>query len=391
LYCCLVWSADPLTIEATTLDGRTLSGRLQSLSAATLVLDRDGNAHAIPLADLLEVRNPAAAQPESPGDGVQIVTLQDGSRLRCRSFHASGQTLTLQHAEWGALEVPAAQVRTVLLAAEDPALSSAWKQLTERPARKDLVVIRKGDVLDHLDGVVGAIDDNTVNFLLDGDQIAIKRERIYGIVYSKKDQPGAKDALRVEFSSGDLLLVRQAHWTDGQWQLTRPGFPAFSAAPASVQRIDYSQGKVQYLSATEPRDVKYTPAFDYVFEYQRDRHLFGGPLRLGGRTYSRGLAIHSKTVLRYRLGGEFRRLTAVMGIDPEVKFDPRRPETRAQVRLEIRGDGRLLFGADVFAGDPPQNLDLSVEGVSDLEILVDFGDDSDIGDRIHLGEAKVIK
>jgi hypothetical protein len=246
-------------------------------------------------------------------------------------------------------------------------------------------------VLDHLDGVVGQIDEQTVSFLLDGDSISVKRERVFGVIYSKKDVPAAKDALRVEFAGGDTLSVRQVAWTNGQWQIDLGGKRQFSVPANGVQRLDYSQGKVLYLSAIEPREVKYTPFIGPTFEfpYQRDRHIWGGPLRLGGRTYARGLAIHSKTLLRYRLGGEYRRFTAMMGMDPEYRYDPGRKD---EAKVELRGDGRVLFAADVMAGDPPQALELSVDGVVELEILVDFGRDNlDIGDRIHFGEAKVVK
>jgi len=388
----LIWAADPPVIEASTLDGRSVAGPLQSLDGNALVIARESGPVRIPTTDLLDVRTTAASAPASSGDALQVVVLQDGSRFRCRSLSVKGQTLSVEHPEWGNLGVPIAQVRTLQFAADDPALSAAWKQLAERPTKKDLAVIRKGDVLDHLDGVVGDIDDTTVNFLLDGEPIGIKRDRMFGIVYSRKDAPASSEGVRIEFANGDALQVRQVTWGEGQWRLGRAGTQQFPVAGSAVLRLDYSQGKVVYLSSLEPRDVKYTPYFDYVVEYQRDRGVWGGPLRVGGRTYARGLAIHSKTVLRYRLGGDYRRFTAVLGMDPEVKFDATHPESRREARVEVRGDGRLLFGEDVKAGEAPRNLDLPIDGVGDLEILVDFGRDNlDIGDRIHFGEAKVIK
>ena len=39
----------------------------------------------------------------------------------------------------------------------------------------------------------------------------------------------------------------------------------------------------------------------------RDRNLHGMPLRLGNKTYSRGVSIHSRTFLRYRLAGDYSR------------------------------------------------------------------------------------
>jgi hypothetical protein len=385
-------TADAPVVEVSTLDGRSVAGRLESLRSDALVLKRDSESTRIPVAELLELRTAAAPQPASAGDAMLTVTLQDGSRFRSRSLTAAGESLKVDHPDWGQLTFPVAQVRTVQIAAEEPALAAAWKQLTERTTKKDLLIIRKGDVLDHLDGVIGAIDDQSVNFLYDGESVSVKRDKVYGLIYSQKPASGAKDSVRVEFAGGDWLMSRGVTWAEDKWQIQLGGDRQFAAPPVSIQRLDYSQGKVLYLSAVEPREVNYTPYFDFVFEYQRDRHLFGGPLRLGGRTYSRGLAIHSKTVLRYRLGGEYRRFTAMLGLDPEIKHDPGKPETRREARFEVRGDGRVLFAKDVLAGDAPEPLDLAVDGIVDLELVVDFGrDNSDIGDRVHLGDAKVLK
>lgn len=385
-----VWNLEPFVVDVATLDGRNLNGRLTDLSNQQLVLQQDQSTLRIPLADLLEVRLPVAA-PTPSAEAGPLVTLHDGSQLRVTSVQIRENRLEVSHPLAGRLTWPAAHVRTIQFAPDEPALHAAWKQLAERPTRKDLLVIRKGDVLDHLDGVVGDVSDTAANFLLDGDQISVKRERIFGIIFSRKELPPAKEAVRLEFPGGDTLLVRQVIFQRGAWQVLGTSGHQFSLPAESIQRLDYSQGKVVYLSALEPREVKYTPFWDFVFEYQRDRHLFGGPLRVGGRAYARGLAIHSKTLLRYRLGGEYRRFLALMGLDPEITYDTQHPETRALVRVEIRGDGRSLFAADVRAGDPPQPLDLPVEGVADLEILVDFGDNSDIGDRLHLAEARVVK
>jgi len=51
----------------------------------------------------------------------------------------------------------------------------------------------------------------------------------------------------------------------------------------------------------------------------------------------------------------------------------------------------VLFEADVRGVDKPQILDLDVQDARDLEILVDFGRDLDIGDHLDLGDAKLIR
>jgi hypothetical protein len=148
--------------------------------------------------------------------------------------------------------------------------------------------------------------------------------------------------------------------------------------------VDFSAGKVVYLSAMQPREVEETPYFLIMFPHQKDRSLVGRPLRVGSRSFTRGLAIHSKTRLLYRLGGEFRRFTAEVGIDPEIES--------GDALLKIVGDGKPLLEENVVALEPPRSISLPVDGVVELQIIVDYGRDKlDIGDRVHLGDAKVTK
>src|SRR5262249_15974044 len=131
---------------------------------------------------------------------------------------------------------------------------------------------------------------------------------------------------------------------------------------ALVSSIDFSSGKVVYVSQLEPRDVKYVPFFDIVYEYRRDRSLDGPLLTLCGKSYSRGLAIQSKTTLRYRIAGDYTRFQGLAGIDDTVR------RLEQSVQLTITGDNKPLFDAEIKGGQPPQVLDLDVTDVRDLEI-----------------------
>jgi len=192
----------------------------------------------------------------------------------------------------------------------------------------------------------------------------------------------------VELAGGDTLLVKDAQWNGSEWQFTIAGLPALKAPADAVQAIDFSISKFQFLSAMEPRQYEYISWFgDRTFEYQRDRDFDGRPLRVGDRTFPRGLAVHSKTELKYRLGGDFRRFRSVVGLDPKLPLGAAFGDTH----VTIRGDGRTLFEGDFISGQPPEVIDLSITSVSELEILVDYGRYGDIGDRVHFGDAKVIK
>ncbi len=392
-----VFSQGPL-VDVTTLAGESVTGKLVALSAEQLEIERDGTSVRIPASDLLQLlistADPAAAQ----NSGTIDLELRDGSRLRGTQLMTSDGELRLQHPVLQEVRLPRERVQSVRLQPDDSVVRAAWRDLVSRAKKQDFLVIRKGDVLDHLDGVIGALSEDSLKFLFDGDQIDVKRPRIFGWIYA--DVPAVKNSptVRVELGPHDLLNVTSARWSASGWQLEFPGQKPLLVDTKSLRSIDFSAGKVVYLSTIEPRDVEQIHFWgnpEFPFPYQRDRNLFGQPLRVGTRSYARGLSLHSKTRLIYRLGGDFRKLTATVGIDPDLEpqTDPKATVNRAQ--LVIRGDRKILWDAEIKAGDPPVNLDLPVSDVIELEILVDYGPgisyERDVGDRVHLADLKVLK
>jgi len=72
------------------------------------------------------------------------------------------------------------------------------------------------------------------------------------------------------------------------------------------------------------------------------------------------------------------------------------------VEVIFRGDNKVLFKSETKATETtgkgavrraaPQLIDLDVTGIVELEIFVDFGSDKrDIGDRLYLGNARLLK
>jgi hypothetical protein len=269
-------------------------------------------------------------------------------------------------------------------------LDEAWAALLARESKNDLLVIKKEDVLDFLAGVTGDVGSQAgdkIGFLLEGDEVPVAREKVYGIIFHRRAPNLAKSVCEVRLTSGDVLEASRFTLDRGEFKFRLTAGPDLTLPAAQVAALDFSAGKIRYLSQLEPRDVKYVPFFDIVYEYRRDRSLDGAQLSLAGKTYPRGLALHSKTTLRYRIAGEYAKFLAIAGIDDEV-----RRNGDYSVRLVITGDNKPLFDAEVKTRDAPRPLDLDVTGVRDLEILVDFGADMlDICDHLDLADAKLVK
>lgn len=388
--------AAEVAVEVTTLQGETIQGNLDSFTAKSVVLGTTQGSRTIEAENLQELRRVlAGAAPVDTPPELFEVRLLDGSRLRLTKLNIVGQNVQGTHPELGELKLPIAQVRSFRLAPMDAKFDKLWEGLFEKPAKKDLLVIRKQDVLDHLDGVFGTLNDQEAKFQLDGDQLTVKRERIFGVLYARRDQRPMKGAVLVTLLSGDQLAAKQVTPAGGGWKIGLLAGGEVSVPWERLRGFDFAVGKVVYLGVPEARDIRYTPFLrdpdkpsssdDFLWKVQRDMNLSGGELRLGGKLYARGLALHSRTELRYRLGKEYRRFQAVAGIDDEIALF-------GCVALRIKGDQKVLYQQEFTVRQAPERLDLDVAGVDELTILVDFGsDESDHGDRLDLVDAKLIK
>ncbi|MFP6670385.1 MAG: NPCBM/NEW2 domain-containing protein, partial [Pirellulaceae bacterium] len=143
----------------------------------------------------------------------------------------------------------------------------------------------------------------------------------------------------------------------------------------------------------EPETIKWTP---YIFTGQvnerltrlyrprRDRTLSGKTLVLANQSFPKGLAIHSRTEMTYRLTDEFQVFQSLVGIDPALGEN-------GDVDLVVMGNGKQLFRKTITGRDEAMELKIDVRGVSRLTILVDFGEQLDIGDHLLLCNARLIK
>jgi hypothetical protein len=135
----------------------------------------------------------------------------------------------------------------------------------------------------------------------------------------------------------------------------------------------------------EPATVEQTPYFGRLLSYRRDQSLNGGNLKMKGKVYSKGLAVHSRCVLSYALDGQFTVFKTTLGFDDAAG-------SRGNVACRVLADGKELFSKpDLRADQDPQSLELPVQGVKLLSLEVDFGEDEDVGDRVIWAEARLFR
>ena len=389
-----ILAVTPTDVAVETLDGQQIVGKLTDLDSQSLTVETSKGRRELSVKMVARILQEKASAAKLARPTVWLA-LVDDTQLTATKFLIDGDRADLRLTTGQSLRIPRREIRHLRLKTQSEALARQWQKILRTETDADLLVIRKQGKIDFLEGIVGDVDGTHVKFTFDGDVIPVKLDKVEGIVYHRRasdDRPEAK----VIFHAADGMLLPAVNWRLNEKAVLFVKTPLgleITHPFAAIRRVDLTAGKLAYLSDLEPVATKWTPyigggdelpLLEVMFRPRRDRAMDGGPLRLGGREHSKGLAIHSRTLLTYDMRGKYRRFKALAGIDDRMR-------DRGHVELVIKGDGRQIYKGIIQGKDDPLALDLDVSKVRRLEILVDYGEDLDIADHLNLIEARVIK
>ena len=138
-------------------------------------------------------------------------------------------------------------------------------------------------------------------------------------------------------------------------------------------------------SPPPPQDRLVVVHEDVAGDTKPGRCAAGPPLRLGEKTYTRGIGVNSHSVLRVSLTRPAARFRADIGLDRNVDG------TIASVRFRVTaGDRELLVTDTVRPGDPVRPLDLPLEGARGFDLIVDDAGDGRGWDQGDWCDARVL-
>ncbi len=388
----LLTAAAP-AVEIETVDGKPVTGTLLDLSAQGVKLSTAQGPVPIEFAKLTGItpKVPPSAGAATAGVWLELV---DGSSLVGSAYTAADGRARITVAGGGVLEVPTRDIQWVRLQPQSEAVAAQWSRIRGAEPKGDLLIVKKGDTLDYHSGVLRNVTDQSVQFELEGEMLPVGRGKVHGLAYRHPAGRELPEAVcSVTEASGSVWSVQSIATAGENLQWTTVTGLKVTRPLAAVKRIDFSRGKIVYLSDLEPESVSWTPYVGLGKEFparaefyapRRDRSRDAGPLQLDGKTYAKGLALSSRTLVVYRLPSRYSRLTATVGIDDRVR-------PRGHVRLVIRGDDRVLLETAVAGAEPAKPIGLDVTGVRRLSVLVDFGEDLDIADYLDLCDARLVK
>ncbi len=393
----------PTTDEAKTpqftvkiADGSTLHGAWRQLKPDWSVRIGEGDGNFVPGADMLSVRRVNGPLPAALLEDYLI--LVNGDRLPYRSLRLDGEKFHLRHAslEQGKeASLPLAAVSLLWRMAPDRTLDAEKlrRRLTRGTRTRDTVCLRNGDVVA---GVLSELDDQKVEVEVEKKRVTVRMAQIAYIAFNTE----LSETLRPKGVYARLILTGTGPGKGGRLSLSTAAcadgailtgttvFGARLSVPLeAVAALDLVQGRAVYLSDLKQSRYEFHPYLDSTWPVATDGNVAEHDLLLRGSAYDKGVSLHSHSRLTYSLGGAYRRFEALVGLDD-------RDGRSGSVRIRLLADGADLdIGADreLTSRDDPVPINVSVEGVRELTLVVEFGQGGDVQDVVNWVDARLIK
>ena len=250
---------------------------------------------------------------------------------------------------------------------------------------RDVVAMANGD---RLTGVVELLAPTQAVVSAKVGRVPVPRDLLVGIAFSKTLRPYTEpEGLLAEtrLTDGSVVVGSIAGPIGGRYTLRSVLRYRWEVQAKTIREVRFRGGKLVWLSDLEPAKVEMTPFFNRSWPYRKNRSVWGKPLSVKGVVYERGLGVHSRTELTYDIGGEFATFIADIGIDDETRGE-------GSAVFSVRGDGAtLLPQVEMSGGQKPRRVKVSVAGVRQLKLLVDFGKDQGVGDHGDWLNARLIR
>lgn len=331
----------------------------------------------------VDPKAPATPRPDAR------VFLAGGEQVFGKLDAIGDENLTMMIPWKDSFQVPLSRIVGFQLSTPDSKESAASfaKRLKERGAEDLLLARTKDGEVVAIAGVVEGTQGDRLKFRFNDKSRTLPVALVEGLVMASRPDPPAPTSPQPSFSlPGNVVLSGSWKEVEGAtWKVETPWGAKLDLPSGEVQGVRFRGGKLTFLSDLKPSKVEEAPFFGRKLPWRADANLLGGPLKVGGKAFDRGLAVHSRCVLTYDLNGRYDSFQALVGFDDDAGG-----KGRADVR--VLADGKEVFAnPDLRADKDAVTLELPVAGAQQLTLIVDFGRGEDTGDRVIWADARLYR
>lgn len=361
------------------VDGREVAGVIVTADGTTaLVQGADGSREEVAVKSLVLAVGADPKKAPLAGSPFNLY-LHGGDRLR-GAVTGDGEVVRLDSPSVLGLRVPLDGVSAVrfgrLLGARQASYGEVFDK--ELARGRDAIVIQRDTRPFPIYARVLAVGEAAITARVEDAKRELDLARVYGFVRTADADRAAPAGVRVRayLAGGERITLPLEKITA---EAVEGG--GVRVLRDQVERIEFLGDHIAHLSDFDPIAVVQKALLGQPPPYRRDGMALGGPLRIAGRSYERGVGVLSYTKLEYVLGGRWETFFARCGIDDTAGAE-------GDAVFRVLGDGKVLKEVRRRRGEPPETVRVDVTGIDRL-VLEALPGDSYISDFCDWAEARV--
>lgn len=375
------------SLSGTTADGEAFRGALMTADAEGQLRFVDGDqSRALSLNDLAYwgalVEPAAQTQLLLAGGGVIVV---EGAQIENETVRGKSTAL-------GTIELPIELFAGIML--RPPSDARQRDRLAARvgslESKADRLLLDNGD---ELSGTLLGLDDKSAQLETETARPSVDLDKLSAVAFNATlvTQPRLTGRrVLVGLRDGSRMTAAGLTVEKGQARIRLAGGTELLLPGDAIAALQVLGGRVQYLSDLTPTSYKHLPYLSLNWPYRPDRSVSGAPLRVAGRSFAKGLGMHSPARLTYDLPQGSRRFDAEVAIDAEAG---RHGSVVFRVFVDDGADGwqQRIATPVVRGGEQPLPISADVSGAKRISLLVDFAERGDELDHADWLNARVTR
>jgi hypothetical protein len=371
---CAATRAQEQTFDVQLRTGERITGVRLSTAGADIVARGEREVR-IPFGDLLAIQGTAVQQTNLPH-----AVLAGGEVLRGTMVggDTAGDACDFQSPVFGQIRIATDRLDCLLLRPD--VATAAELRLPDKVG--EALFTKAGVGLDVIAGSLHQFAERGILFQPDGrDKPSwFRAGDVVGLRVAGAIPRKVKASLELVTRAGDRLGIADPVFAGGRLRCKLEDGAARELALGDVAALTVVEG-VAWLSALEPlRVAENSFAGEVLLPWRCDLAVTGLPLCVAGRTHGRGLGVHSRSRLTFRVPDGAASFRTSVGIDASCAGLG--PQADVDVRISI-GD-RVLYereGLRLSHGAVDSGA-LAVAPGDELTLEVDFGRGRDLADRV---------
>ena len=292
--------------------------------------------------------------------------MADEAVLRCTKVTLGNKEALLVLTTGVTVKAPMPAVLTVLRDAQDAAIKSQFDKLRRDKKRSDRIYVSGAGGLNPIAGTLGNVDEakQTIKFRPEGkDEVDLSLEKLQGVQFAAVEVPAAAALCRVIDLDGNVLIASKLSYDAGQASITTPYGQKVVLDNKMLARLDFNFGRLTYLSDLEGK-VPESVLLGGFSPVRKDRNLDGDPIMIQDKKYDKGLSMYAGAKIEYALGGKYKKLSGILGVDSRIA-----EEGQGKVTLKIYCDEEEKFSKEVSTTTPTP-ISVNIQDVFLLRIVV---------------------